>query len=247
MTAFIATPIFIVAIPVFVHSLFSVPHARHKNVVLAGVSLVAYSVNHIFTFSAASEQLEHVGGYIVGAIFFTIILYSFLVGLYYFKKLQDNVRKNLGKQLLILTGIALPASMYDSFHYGAFKFFPLEYCGFSIVMIHYIFRHTLHHSQSPAHMASDASVMPSPVIETLNAYNISSREQDVVLLVLDGYNNTQIGEQLYISVNTVKTHLRNIYSKFDVKSRYELISLLNNGVHQKNPTDNPSATMFPEN
>jgi hypothetical protein len=49
MTAFVAGPLFIVAIPVFVHNLFAVPHARRKNVVLAGMSLVAYSANHFFT------------------------------------------------------------------------------------------------------------------------------------------------------------------------------------------------------
>ncbi|NMA91843.1 MAG: response regulator transcription factor, partial [Firmicutes bacterium] len=38
--------------------------------------------------------------------------------------------------------------------------------------------------------------------------------------------NREVGETLFISENTVKTHVRNILSKYDVASRSELISLL---------------------
>ncbi len=50
------------------------------------------------------------------------------------------------------------------------------------------------------------------------------REQEVIELLLDGKSNRQIAELLFIGESTVKTHVRNIYSKHDVRSREELIS-----------------------
>jgi DNA-binding CsgD family transcriptional regulator len=46
--------------------------------------------------------------------------------------------------------------------------------------------------------------------------------------MLQGHSNQKIGEALFISVNTVKTHIRNIYAKFDINSRYELVALMKN-------------------
>lgn len=42
--------------------------------------------------------------------------------------------------------------------------------------------------------------------------------------MLDGRTNRQIAEVLFISESTVKTHVRNICSKYDVRSKAELIS-----------------------
>jgi DNA-binding CsgD family transcriptional regulator len=61
-------------------------------------------------------------------------------------------------------------------------------------------------------------------IKTLDPLTI--REQEVLQLILSGKSNREIAESLFISENTVKTHARNIFSKYDVSSRAELISLL---------------------
>ena len=61
-------------------------------------------------------------------------------------------------------------------------------------------------------------------IKTLNP--LTSREQEVLQLILSGKSNREIAGTLFISENTVKTHIRNIFSKYDVGSRAELISTL---------------------
>lgn len=58
-------------------------------------------------------------------------------------------------------------------------------------------------------------------------YKLTDREIDVAVLLLAGYNSTDIAKILTISVNTVKTHLKNLYAKTDVHNRRELIELLN--------------------
>ncbi|MGI5936161.1 MAG: LuxR C-terminal-related transcriptional regulator [Oscillospiraceae bacterium] len=61
-------------------------------------------------------------------------------------------------------------------------------------------------------------------IKTLDP--LTAREQEVLQLILSGKSNREIAEALFISENTVKTHARNIFSKYDVSSRAELISTL---------------------
>jgi len=53
---------------------------------------------------------------------------------------------------------------------------------------------------------------------------ITERENEVLNLILAGKSNQAIAEELFVSINTIKTHVKNIYSKFDVTSRAELIS-----------------------
>ena len=58
---------------------------------------------------------------------------------------------------------------------------------------------------------------------------LTGREQEVLQLILSGKSNREIAESLHITENTVKTHVRNIYSKYAVRSRAELISNLFKG------------------
>ena len=58
-------------------------------------------------------------------------------------------------------------------------------------------------------------------------YKLTDREIDVAVLLLAGYNSTDIAKILMISVNTVKTHLKNLYAKMAVHNRRELIEALN--------------------
>ncbi len=55
---------------------------------------------------------------------------------------------------------------------------------------------------------------------------LTPREEEVLQLILAGMTNREIAKTLFISENTVKTHVRNIFSKYDVGSRAELISNL---------------------
>jgi LuxR family transcriptional regulator, maltose regulon positive regulatory protein len=49
--------------------------------------------------------------------------------------------------------------------------------------------------------------------------HLSDRELEVLRFIAVGLSNKKITEELFISISTVKTHLRNIYSKLDVNSR----------------------------
>ena len=51
---------------------------------------------------------------------------------------------------------------------------------------------------------------------------LSDREKEIVQLVAQGYRNREIGEKLFISEQTVKNHLHNIFDKLGVSDRLEL-------------------------
>ena len=57
-------------------------------------------------------------------------------------------------------------------------------------------------------------------------YGLTEREMDILILALTGRNAQGIADILYISQNTVKTHLKNIYKKFDVHSHKELLEFI---------------------
>jgi DNA-binding CsgD family transcriptional regulator len=58
-------------------------------------------------------------------------------------------------------------------------------------------------------------------------HQISSREREIIGFILEGKSNREIGRILFISERTVKNHIYNIYRKMNIKSRYQLINLVN--------------------
>ena len=58
----------------------------------------------------------------------------------------------------------------------------------------------------------------------VNRTKLSSRERDVLKMVASGYTSAEIGGRLGISVRTVNAHVRNIYSKLQVKTRAQAVS-----------------------
>ena len=57
-------------------------------------------------------------------------------------------------------------------------------------------------------------------------YELTKREQEVADLLVKGYTYSKIGETLFISMPTVKTHVSNIYKKVGVKNKMELFYAL---------------------
>lgn len=54
-------------------------------------------------------------------------------------------------------------------------------------------------------------------------YKITERQMEVLRLIRQGYNNKDIATILYITVETVKSHVKNIYAAFGVKDRISCV------------------------
>ena len=126
-------------------------------------------------------------------------------------------------QVLILTTFDLDEYVYDALSAGAGGFLLKDAEPDEIVSaIHVV-------------AAGDALIEPSitrRLIETFVAARpatpaalsqLTDREREILTLVARGLNNDQIGERLFISPATVKTHLARIMAKLDAHDRAQLV------------------------
>lgn len=62
---------------------------------------------------------------------------------------------------------------------------------------------------------------------------LSAREREIVGLVSQGYKNKEMAEKMFISEQTVKNHLHNIFDKLGVSDRLELaLYAIHSGIHE---------------
>lgn len=59
--------------------------------------------------------------------------------------------------------------------------------------------------------------------KALDYLGISHRELEVLQLVAEGFSNKEIAGKLFVSINTVKTHLSKLYEKLEVSRRTQAV------------------------
>jgi DNA-binding CsgD family transcriptional regulator len=67
-------------------------------------------------------------------------------------------------------------------------------------------------------------IAPTINMAAVNGTDLSKRELDVLKEIATGYTNKEIAENLFVSENTVKTHINNIFMKLEVNRRTQAIS-----------------------
>ena len=65
-----------------------------------------------------------------------------------------------------------------------------------------------------------------PLRRRLRSYLLSAREEEIVSLLVQGFTNREIAERCYISEQTVKDHLKNVYRKMGVHQRGAAVAML---------------------
>ncbi len=84
-------------------------------------------------------------------------------------------------------------------------------------------------SQGQAYLSPDLTAVmtqapPSPALVN-RLHTLTTREQEIVRLLVDGCSNTDIAEQLFVSLRTIETHRRNIYTKLGIHHITELTAV----------------------
>ncbi len=62
----------------------------------------------------------------------------------------------------------------------------------------------------------------------MDKYELSQREREILALLMRGWKNKVIAKELFISENTVKVHVYNVYKKLGVNNRLAILELLKN-------------------
>ena len=61
---------------------------------------------------------------------------------------------------------------------------------------------------------------------------LSQREREIIILIAQGYKNKEIAEKMFITEQTVKNHLHNVFDKLGVSDRLELaLYAIHNSLH----------------
>jgi LuxR family maltose regulon positive regulatory protein len=72
----------------------------------------------------------------------------------------------------------------------------------------------------------NAAEVPHPPLATSQPLidSLSDRELEILQLIARGLSNREISEQLFLALDTVKGHNRNIFAKLQVKRRTEAVA-----------------------
>src|SRR5690606_8402363 len=73
-------------------------------------------------------------------------------------------------------------------------------------------------------LLSKAPVKPEPQ-EGSDEYQLSSREMDILKLMVDGYDYKVVADKLSISPHTVRKHISNIYDKLHVCTKVDAVKI----------------------
>lgn len=67
--------------------------------------------------------------------------------------------------------------------------------------------------------------LPDRCSELAEIHGLTAREHEILIYLAHGYSNTYISEVLFISPNTVRTHIHNMYKKIGASSREDIIDI----------------------
>ena len=142
----------------------------------------------------------------------------------YLGRTADKQKKQLlgGIIIVFIPNFALVILDLFFFMDSAYKLAYLSYAVFAILVYLFTASHYVHR------YVPETSALPESRSDFYKVADISEREQDIISLLIEGSSNKDISEKLFISPNTVKTHVRNIYRKAGVSNRLQLLSKIRN-------------------
>jgi len=119
---------------------------------------------------------------------------------------------------VVLLDISIFDGLSDLAQYAEWQLLPLE-------ELHALLGHIL----KSRHPQTDAELQP-PAASPADLSTLTPRQQDVVREVARGASNAEIAAALHIGVETVKTHIRQILARLDVRNRTEIAAMYQRAV-----------------
>lgn len=140
-----------------------------------------------------------------------------------------NEFKRFLKWLLLLATIIMPLSVLTNLiQYWHFSNIPIAYSPIEYFLFNFLALIFIKRNLQAASIETVKKNLPKEPKILYNEYKLTQREIEIVELIADGLSNQDIAEKLFISANTARNHIYNIYRKMGIKNRYELINLVSN-------------------
>ena len=222
------------------------------SILLATMLLLLLS-RYLIKLITASDEQKHLGNRILTLLIFLFFILSLWIvfaksGGDWVKALDDTTRYHFfsASMFLVIHGIlgciyAKRATTWEEerllkgicytflplvflfpldllfFRMVAFKLIYLSFAVLSVYLYYFISRRYFLTYEKPGKLTSAKA----------KQLGISDREKEIITLLVEGLSNQEIAKKLFISPNTVKTHIKNIYAKLGINNRLQLFSLLN--------------------
>jgi DNA-binding CsgD family transcriptional regulator len=202
--AFIGRYGVMLALPLFVHRLFDVRN-RRRDATIVGIVVVTLAAQHVTELVLAGSVWDARGDAFEDVVFGGIAAYSLFVAV---SRRKHGIYPPFNRRFVTLLALGTPGIIYDVFIADGpgLRFTPLLYCLAGVVMVLTLV----------GRYAATGAAPPE--------WELSDREGDVLHLLQQGLSTQEIAEQLTISPNTVKTHLRAIFDKSGFRTRIALIA-----------------------
>ncbi len=137
------------------------------------------------------------------------------------KNIEEKAVRRVTKALMVISVCMLPVvilSMIFSFM-RPFSI-PIVCLAYTIAILVFLFA-------AVARTERRDEAKPGLTFESVSErYRITEREFEVIKLIKAGLTNKEIASELSISVNTVNNHIANIFAKTEVRSRIDLLNLI---------------------
>ncbi len=204
----------IVFLPYFITWIFALPWRTP-------FAVIAYILSGCYVaLSVLSLVFPHIAIFApLGATVFVISLFVALTQpLMNLKDITNRRARIMAKVIVIISLTMIPLVILAMFlPFLLDILYAAYYLAFNVMMIVFLF---IYFRKIPQQGVKELT------LEEVKQFKITEREFSVILLIREGNTNKEIADELGISVNTVNNHVANIFSKTNVRSRIDLLNLL---------------------
>ena len=151
------------------------------------------------------------------------VIYCLVIMLYYRSNISNKIVKDVVTVFSIITFTTIPLLVISSIFTNTRRLvFSIVELAYFIMHLTFMFISLERAEEKNAKEKKEGE----PKLEDYSEFKITEREFEVIKLIKKGLTNKEIGYELGISVNTVNNHIANIFQKTGVKSRIDLLNVL---------------------
>jgi len=196
--------------------------SRLGNLLIGAVCIIVLLVVLIVIIFVTGGEWVREAGRNLNALFSLgslLLIAPAILALIYHRKTEVKGNRQLLKGVFFSF---LPVALYFTIDMiflrsSVFKATHVAYAVFAVSVYMYLTKHYT------VNYEPETNDIMSHTEKFYKKYNISDREVEIIEALVVGKTNKEIASELYISINTVKTHIKNIYRKLEVKNRVQLL------------------------